>query len=120
MDKVQIRQLRVRCRIGVGARERRKKQTLLVDVACYCDLSAQAVGDRLEQTVDYSTLSSRIRSITEASQYYLIETLADRIASICLENEIVQKVTIGVAKPHVIPRSRGSRVEITRQRIQER
>lgn len=120
MDKVQIKKLRVRCRIGVKPRERRKKQTLLVDVTCYCDLSAEAVRDRLERTVDYSTLASKVRSFVEQSQFYLIETLADRIALICLENDLVQKVTVGVSKPHVIPRSQGSCVEVTRHRSDAR
>ncbi len=118
MDQVQIKQLRVRCKIGVQPRERRHKQTVLVDVTCFCDLSADAVEDRLDRTVDYSTLASKIRSFAERSQYYLIETLADRIASICLENKRVQRVTVGVAKPHIIPHSHGSRVELTRNRNQ--
>jgi FolB domain-containing protein len=118
MDQIQIKRLRIRCKIGVRPRERRHKQTLLVDVACFCDLSADAIEDRLDRTVDYSTLASKIRSFSEESQYYLIETLADRIASICLENKKVKKVTVGVAKPHVIPRSHGSRVEVARHRVQ--
>ena len=116
MDQVEIKQLRVRCKIGVRPRERRHKQTVVVDVTCFCDLSADAVEDRLDRTVDYSTLASNIRSFAGKSQYYLIETLADRIASICLENKRVEKVTVGVAKPHVIPHSHGSRVEVTRNR----
>ena len=120
MDKVQIKKLRVRCRIGVRPRERRSRQTLLIDVTCYCNLSAEAVRDRLERTVDYSTLASKVRSFVEESQFYLIETLADRIALICLENDLVQKAIVGVSKPHVIPRSQGARVEVTRHRSDAR
>jgi FolB domain-containing protein len=116
MDKVQIKRLRVRCKIGVRPRERRIRQTLLVEVTCYCDLSAEAVRDRLERTVDYSTLASKVRSFVEQSQFYLIETLADRIALICLENDLVQMAIVGVSKPHVIPRSQGACVEVTRHR----
>jgi len=120
MDKVQIKKLRVRCIVGVRPRERRIRQTLLVDVTCYCNLSAKVVRDHLERTVDYSTLASKVRSVAEESQFYLIETLADRIALICLENDLVQKVRVGVSKPHVIPRSQGPRVEVTRKRSDAR
>ena len=120
MDKVQIKKLRVRCKIGVRPRERRNRQTLLVDITCDCNLSAEAVSDRLERTVDYSTLALKVRSFAEESQFYLIETLADRVALICLENDLVQKVTVGVSKPHVIPRSQGSCVEVTRHRSDAR
>jgi FolB domain-containing protein len=114
MDKVQIKDLRAHCKIGVRYRERRRRQTVIVNVSCYCDLPGKVVEDRIERTVDYSELSKKIRSFVETSNFYLIETLAEGIAKICLEHDLVQRATVNVAKPHVIARSGSVCVEVTR------
>ena len=115
-DKIYIRDLALRCIIGVYPEERREKQDVIINVALACDHSAAARSDRLEDAIDYKQLKLRIRELVEASQFNLIETLADRIVALCLHEPRVQAATVTVDKPGALRFARSVAVEVTRRR----
>ena len=84
---------------GVFDFERREGQVFRVDLTLGLDTSAAAASDDLRDTVDYGTLSSKVRAIVEGEPVDLIETLAHRIATECLEDSAVQWVEVTVHKP---------------------
>jgi dihydroneopterin aldolase/D-erythro-7,8-dihydroneopterin triphosphate epimerase len=116
MDKIVIRDLLVRCIIGISPEERREKQDVLISVALSVDLSAVGRSDRIEDGVNYRPLKKRILALAEASQYHLIEALAERVAGECLEDRRVREVQVSVEKPSALRFARTVGVEITRKR----
>jgi FolB domain-containing protein len=116
MDRILISDLRARCIIGVNEEERREKQDVVVNVALSTDTRRAAQTDRFEDALDYRAIKKRIVSMVEASQYFLIETLAEKIAEICLEHPAVQQAQVRVDKPFALRFARSVGVEITRAR----
>jgi dihydroneopterin aldolase/D-erythro-7,8-dihydroneopterin triphosphate epimerase len=116
MDKIIIRDLLVRCVIGVTAEERREKQDVLITVALGVDLSVAGQSDRVEDAVNYRPLKKRILAVAEASQYHLIEALAERVAAECLDHRGVREVQVSVEKPSALRFARTVAVEMVRKR----
>jgi FolB domain-containing protein len=116
MDKIIITDLLVRCIIGVTPEERREKQDVLITVALSVDLSLAGKSDRVEDAVNYRPLKKRILAVAEASEYHLIEALAERVAAECLENRHIREVQVRVEKPSALRFARTVGVEIVRGR----
>ena len=85
MDIVFIRDLRVDAIIGVFEWERRIRQTLSFDLEMAADIARAAASDRIEDTLDYKAVAKRIRAFVEASEFQLVETLAERVAELVRE-----------------------------------
>ena len=85
MDCVQIRDLRVEALIGIHKRERHVKQTVSIDLDIGLPGGAVFASDRVADTIDYEQVSIRIKALGAAGHYRLVETLADRIAKLLLE-----------------------------------
>ena len=85
---------------GVFDHERRDGQVFRVDLVLGLDTTAAAVSDDLADTVDYGGLVGRVRTAVETDPVDLIETLAQRIAEVCLTDERVQWTEVTVHKPH--------------------
>ncbi|MGD8238093.1 MAG: dihydroneopterin aldolase [Armatimonadota bacterium] len=116
MDRILIKDLLIRCIIGVNEDERREKQDVVINVALDADLRPAGKSDRFEDAVDYRAIKKRILSEVEQSQYYLVEALAERIAEVCLESPGVQRAQVTVEKPSALRFARSVGVEITRGR----
>jgi FolB domain-containing protein len=116
MDKILIKDLLVRCIIGVNGDERSDKQDVLINVALFADLSKAGRSDRFEDTVDYRAMKKRILSEAEKSHYFLVEALAERIAEICLDDPLVKQAQVTAEKPSALRFARSVGVEITRER----
>jgi D-erythro-7,8-dihydroneopterin triphosphate epimerase len=113
-DKIHIRDLTLRCIIGVYPEERREKQDVMINIALECDHRAAARSDRIEDAVDYKGMKKRIIELVEQSRFNLIETLADRIAALCLLDRRVRRATVAVDKPGALRFARSVAVEVTR------
>jgi len=116
MDKIHIRDLLVRCVIGVRDWERGIKQDVKIDVTLWADLRDACRSDRLEHTVDYTAINKRIIREIAASHFFLIERLAERVAEICLSFPRVAKVNVAVEKPGALRFARSAVVEICREK----
>jgi 7,8-dihydroneopterin aldolase/epimerase/oxygenase len=85
---------------GVFEAERRDGQVFLADLVLAVDTRAAARSDDLQDTVDYGSLVARVVKVIESDPVDLIETLAQRIADTCLEDDRVRSVEVTVHKPH--------------------
>jgi 7,8-dihydroneopterin aldolase/epimerase/oxygenase len=99
LDHVSLRGLRAHGRHGVYPRERRDGQDFVIDAVLGLDTRAAAAGDDLSRTVDYGALAGRLAAVVAGEPVRLIETLAERLAGVCLAEPIVQEVEITVHKP---------------------
>ena len=116
MDRILINDLLVRCVIGVREEERREKHDIIINVALTLDLRKPGRTDNIEDAIDYSQMKKRIVEMVQASQYSLIEALAEHVAEICLEDPAVKQVQVRVEKPGALRFARSVAVEITRDR----
>jgi len=115
-DRIFIRDLLVRCILGVEEGERREKQDVVVQVELWVDLRKAGRTDALADSIDYSVLKRQILQATESTQYRLIEALARRIADECLKDQRIECVKVAVEKPGVLRFARTVGVEILRRR----
>jgi FolB domain-containing protein len=116
LDRIFIRDLLVRCIVGVDDQERAGKQDVLVHLTLYADLRTAGRSDVLADTIDYSALKRRIIGVAENARFHLIEALAQRIAEECLTDGRIERVTVAVEKPGALRFARTVGVEITRSR----
>ena len=99
IDRITLSGLRGRGLHGVYPRERVEGQTFVVDAALELDTRAAARGDDLTRTADYGAVAEKLVAAIEGEPCNLIETLAARLAEICLADPVVQAVEITVHKP---------------------
>ncbi len=116
MDRIVIKDLLVRCVLGVDDEERREMQDVLITVALHADLRRAGESDRLEDAVDYRRIKKEILAAADGSRYRLVEALAERVASLCLAQPGVEQVDVTVEKPGSLRFARSAAVEITRVR----
>lgn len=84
---------------GVFEFERREGQTFLVDLVLGIDTAPAAGSDDLRDTVDYGSLVAQVLAAVEKDPVDLIETLAQRIADVCLLDDRVEWARVTVHKP---------------------
>jgi dihydroneopterin aldolase len=98
MDRIFIENLHCVCRIGVTEEERRRPQQVIFDVVLTLDLGRSASSKRLEDTVDYRAARLQISHFASHGEFVLLESLAEGVASLCLDKFKVERVTVRVRK----------------------
>jgi dihydroneopterin aldolase len=99
-DRVSLRGLRVFARHGVLDAERAAGQEFVIDVVLWLGTGPAADTDDLSRTVDYAALADRLVAAAGDPPARLIETVAERLAAVCLSDPAVQEAEITVHKPH--------------------
>jgi dihydroneopterin aldolase len=99
-DRLQVTGIECYGHHGVLDFERHDGQVFVVDLVLGLDTRAAAASDDLQDTVDYGTLVAAVKEAVERDPVDLIETVAERIAGICLNDSRVRWTEITVHKPH--------------------
>jgi len=99
LDQILIKDLRLRCVIGISEFERREKQDVTINVTVWSNLKEAAKTDDIRRTVDYKEITKDIIKLVEGSEFRLVETLAQKVAESCLRHPRVKKVRVTVEKP---------------------
>lgn len=115
-DRIFLRGLTAECVIGFIDWERRVKQTVVVDLELPVDCRQAAVSDDVTDTVDYKKVSKRVLAFIEASEFKLVESLAQRLAMLILEEFAIEWIRLSINKPGAIRNSRDVGVSIERSR----
>ena len=98
-DRIDLTGLRVRGHHGVLPEERREGQDFVVDVVLHLHLRAAGASDDLAQTVDYGELAQGLAAVVAGEPVQLLETLAQRLAEVCLSYARVERAEVTVHKP---------------------
>ncbi|WP_017588277.1 dihydroneopterin aldolase [Nocardiopsis ganjiahuensis] len=98
-DRIELRGLRARGYHGVFDFERREGQDFVVDAVLYLDTAPAAASDDVGDTVHYGLLADRLVAVVTGEPVNLIETLAERLAEVCLAESLVEGVELTVHKP---------------------
>jgi dihydroneopterin aldolase len=98
-DVIEIRGIRGFGRHGVFDHERADGQEFVVDVRLELDTRAAAASDDLADTVNYGVVAEQVHAAIENDPVDLIETLAQRIADLCLADQRVSGTAVTIHKP---------------------
>jgi 7,8-dihydroneopterin aldolase/epimerase/oxygenase len=98
-DRIALRGVRAHANHGVYPFERERGQMFSVDAVLEVDTRAAAVGDDLEKTVNYADLAQKLHAVLTGEPVNLLETLAARLAEVCLAMDGVRAATVTVHKP---------------------
>ena len=116
MDKIKLSELKVETIIGIWEWEQRNPQTISIDLEMSTDISAAAKSDSIQDALDYKAIAKRIKQYSKDNHFQLIETLAENLAQIILEEFKVEWVKISVSKPYAIRDSKNVGLTIERKR----
>jgi D-erythro-7,8-dihydroneopterin triphosphate epimerase len=116
MATIRITNLKLRTIIGINEWERDTKQDVVINVSLEFDATSAAKSDDIKDTVDYKAITKKIIKLVEESEFFLLETLADRIMAIALGDPKVQEAAVRVDKPQALRFSDSVSVELHRQR----
>ncbi len=114
MDIITIEDLKVETIIGVNAWERKVKQMLVLNLEIGCDTEKCAATDNIDDALNYDQLSQQIIEHVCASEYQLIETLANKVADMIIESHSSPWLRLTVNKPGAIPQAKNVSITIER------
>ena len=86
MDIIFLRNLRIETIIGIFDWERKIKQTVFFDIEMATDIKKAAATDHIDDTLDYKSLSKAVIDFVETSEYQLVETLAEKVAELIIND----------------------------------
>ena len=115
-DRIFLRELAVECIIGFLDWERLVKQTVYFDIEVPVDCRKAALQDEVADTLDYKRLSKVVIGFAAASEFKLVETLAERTALLVLREFDIPWVKLTINKRGAIRASRDVGVSIERTR----
>ena len=113
-DKIFLEDLRIEAVIGIQEWERRVRQTVSLNLEMVTDAKRAAASDDIEQALDYKSIAKHLIGVVEASEFKLVETLAETLARIVVTEFAVSWVRLSVSKPGAIEGSRNVGVVIER------
>jgi dihydroneopterin aldolase len=116
MDKVFIENLMVETVIGIFDWEREIRQAVSLDLEMAYDIRRAAESDSIDDTLDYKAVSKRLIQFIEQSEFQLVEALAEKCATIVLDEFPVNWLRLKLSKPGAVRGSSAVGVIIERSR----
>ena len=114
MDKIFIHALKTETIVGIFDWERQVKQTVVLDMEFSADIRKAAASDSIDDTLNYKAVAKRVLAFVEESSFHLVETLAEHVAMLILEDFAVSWVSLVLSKPGAIRNSRDVGVMLER------
>ena len=115
-DMIFLGDLRVETLIGIWDWERKIRQTVSIDLEMGADIRRAAATDSIDDTLNYKAVAKRIRQFVAESEFQLVETLAEGVAGIILDEFDVSWVKVRINKPGAIRGARDVGVMIRRNK----
>ena len=116
MDSILVRDLRVDVLIGIHKRERHVAQTVSIDLDIGIPGTAVFKSDKVADTVDYEQVALKIKALAGTGHFRLVETFAERIAKLLIEDFKAPWVKVSAAKIGILPNAKFVGVSIERKR----
>lgn len=115
MDIIFIEELRLETRVGIHPREQALPQKIEIGLEIGLDAGKASRSDELRDTVDYAAVIERLRHELATRQFNLLESLAEWIATLLLQEFACTRVRVAVAKIGAVAGTRrvGVRIERT-------
>jgi 7,8-dihydroneopterin aldolase/epimerase/oxygenase len=116
MDAILFRDLRVEVLIGIHRRERHVTQTVSIDLEIGVPGTAVFESDKVSDTIDYEQVALRISALATSQHFRLVETFADRIAALLINDFGAPWVKVSAAKLGILASAKFVGVTIERRR----
>ena len=113
-DIVYIRGLKTEAVIGVYDWERDIRQTLVLDLDMATDIRAAGASDDVTDTLDYAAVSQRVLDYVSASEFKLIEALAEQVARLVMDEFGVPWLRLRLSKPGAVQQAEDVGIVIER------
>lgn len=114
--RVFVRDLVLPCRIGVYRHEKEGPQRVRINLDLLVKEAGGDLNDEVARVVSYETVTDGIRALCAGPHINLVETLAERIADLCLDDARVRSATVRVEKLDIFQDAESAGVEIVRER----
>ncbi|HEY6722138.1 MAG TPA: dihydroneopterin aldolase [Burkholderiales bacterium] len=115
MDFVFIRQLRLPAWIGLYRHEKVAPQTIEIDLEIALPVGAVVFNTgKVADTIDYGVVVECLRATLAKERFGLVETLAERIANLILDDFHSPQVKVSIAKLGVLREAKQVGVRIER------
>ena len=99
---IRIHNLRLRTFIGFNPEERVKKQDIVINAEIAYALADGVFEDRVEEALNYKTITKAIIDLVEDGQFLLLEKLVGDVLAICTSDASVQRASVTIEKPHAL------------------
>ena len=103
MDILYIRNLKVEAIVGIFSWEKRIRQPIHLDLEIAIDIRQAAQTDDIRYALDYKTVSVRLTDYISQSEWHLIETLAEKVAALLMDEFGVTWLRLRLSKPAALP-----------------
>ncbi|NNF17851.1 MAG: 2-amino-4-hydroxy-6-hydroxymethyldihydropteridine diphosphokinase, partial [Gammaproteobacteria bacterium] len=113
-DRIFLEALEIQGVIGIYEWERNTRQTIRIDLEMPANAAAASGSDEIEDTLNYKDVAKRIINYVEDSSYMLVETLAENIAQIVMNEFGVAWIDLSVSKPGAVRGSKNVGIRIHR------
>ena len=114
MDIVFLHEMKVDTVIGIWEWERKIRQTVVIDLEMAADIRKAAASDSIDDALNYKRVAKRLQEFVVDSEFQLVETLAERVAAIVMDEFGVSWVRVKLNKPGAIRGARDVGVVIER------
>ncbi|MDR2876209.1 MAG: dihydroneopterin aldolase [Methylobacillus sp.] len=103
MDIIFLQEVKVETRLGVPEWERMLPQTIVLDIELALPNSRVCETDAIADTIDYGQIVTRIRETLGATDFRLVEALAEHVCRMILKEFETSWVKVKVGKPGILP-----------------
>ncbi len=116
-DTVFVHELKVETIIGIWGWERKIRQTVSIDLEMGADIRRAAATDSIDDTLNYKAISKRVQQFVADSEFQLVETMAEKIAELVLQEFKVPWIQVRVSKPGAIRGAKNVGILIHRSKV---
>ena len=114
MDIVFITDLKIETIIGIYDWEREVKQVVSLDLEMGHDIRQAAAADDIQYALNYKAVAKRLIKYIENSEFFLLETMAEEVTKIVLQEFDVQWLKLKVSKPGALRGAKNVGIQIER------
>lgn len=104
------------CIVGVEPQERDVEQEISLDLKIAVDCAKSVENDEIADALDYDAVASFCVDLIRRRKFFLLETLAHKVAEELFNSFPISEVFIRVKKPGAIRQSKHALVEVSMSR----
>jgi len=117
LGTLELRDLHVRCIVGIFPHERQNEQDVYLDIEMDFDFAPAAQSEDINQTIDYTAVASSLTNLIVEQKFQLIETMSEKCAQLLLASyPQIDRVAISVKKPAAVPQAKNPIASVERRR----
>ncbi|MCH8078521.1 MAG: FolB domain-containing protein [Proteobacteria bacterium] len=102
MQTIRIKNLKLRIIVGINPEERIHKQDVLINITADIDNSKAIQTENINDTLNYRNLAKSVIEFVEKSEFYLLDTLVDKVLNLVMSDDMVIRATVEIDKTTVL------------------